>query len=831
MSEETVSLHLPEALVEGELEIITARRQAAGLDTEPLLRGTAGRPSVKRELTGLALSGGGIRSSTFGIGVIQALASAGLFQRADYISTVSGGGYTGSMLSSLLRDAPDPSDLPLAKPEGREEPPVLQHLRNGSNYLDPGGLLNTMRLPAVVGRGLLLNLLLLLPYIMLLVTATELIYEHGRVLEWRMSTAELGSWLRTDLWALLVIAPALLLYYWVMARLGKGKWKLRDRYERGLGAVLLLLIAVALLVPLLHLVGAAIELPLKGPLGLEAWLSRWFTWSVWAIATGVSIGLYAVVKASQHLSRIAGKVILFGAGVAGPMLILALYLFLVVAQADSPFIKGTFPELDQIRADRDTATVVRLRRNLVDQFLRKGIAYEAQLRVPVVYCPAPPADSLPRMPEAWLLAKPTSVEQLTRNFETEDGRRLGQEMCRQPNNAIEDSHYYRVAHLTTRYEVIGAKLRFGGKPSGETLLGDWLFVALAGLLLVFNYLFLDVNQSSLHGFYRDRLSRLYLIRRRKDGSVEPNDDQKLTTLNQPGSVAPYHIINTTLNLQGVTVESSRGRQSDFFFFTKRFCGGPHTGYCRTEDMEQWDDHVNLGTAMAISAAAAAPNMGSTTVKPLVFVLTMLNLRLGYWLPNPKYVRRGRSRPSFLSLRPRSLYLLREAMGALDADHALVNVSDGGHLENLAIYELLRRRCKVIIAVDGEADPNLTFNGLVTLMRLAKIDLGVDINIDLHALKLNPERFSTAHYAVGTIDYGVEDGEPQTGHLIYVKSSMTNDEDPFIKKYRADHPTYPHETTADQFFDEVQFEAYRALGNHVGDRLVRDDQVLNVLALP
>jgi predicted acylesterase/phospholipase RssA len=92
MSEHTVDLHLPAELVEAELETIAARRQAAGLDTEALKNGEPGKPSVKRELTGLALSGGGIRSSTFGIGVIQILARAGLFQRADYISTVSGGG-------------------------------------------------------------------------------------------------------------------------------------------------------------------------------------------------------------------------------------------------------------------------------------------------------------------------------------------------------------------------------------------------------------------------------------------------------------------------------------------------------------------------------------------------------------------------------------------------------------------------------------------------------------------------------------------------------------------------------------------------------------------
>jgi len=266
----------------------------------------------------------------------------------------------------------------------------------------------------------------------------------------------------------------------------------------------------------------------------------------------------------------------------------------------------------------------------------------------------------------------------------------------------------------------------------------------------------------------------------------------------------------------------RGRGSDFFFFSKHFCGGPNTGYVETKSMEDWDKHVNLGTAMAISAAAAAPNMGRTTVRSMVFMLTVLNLRLGYWVPNPQKrfwgikvgptpIRIPRGVP-----RARSPQLWREATSALTASGPLVNLSDGGHLENLAIYELLRRRCKTIVAIDGEADPKLTFEGLVTLIRFAKIDLGVEINIDLDLIKWDADDCTQAHYAIGTIDYGAGD----VGTLVYVKSSVTGDEGPVLKKYRADHGTFPHESTADQFFDELQFEAYLSLGTHVGHLVAR-----------
>lgn len=66
-----------------------------------------------------------------------------------------------------------------------------------------------------------------------------------------------------------------------------------------------------------------------------------------------------------------------------------------------------------------------------------------------------------------------------------------------------------------------------------------------------------------------------------------------------------------------------------------------------------------------------------------------------------------------------------------------------------------------------------------------------------------------------------------GNRISRIKSVTGDEDPFVHKYRADNPAFPHESTADQFFDEVQFEAYRSLGNHVGDEILKDPRA-NVL---
>jgi hypothetical protein len=145
----------------------------------------------------------------------------------------------------------------------------------------------------------------------------------------------------------------------------------------------------------------------------------------------------------------------------------------------------------------------------------------------------------------------------------------------------------------------------------------------------------------------------------------------------------------------------------------------------------------------------------------------------------------------------------------------LNLSDGGHIENLGIYELLRRRCKLIISVDGESDPTYTFEGLMTVVRHAQIDFGTRIDVNLSDIRPNPTTgYSQAHAALCTVHY-----DDQTlGFIIYMKLSVTGNESELIRRYRINHPDFPHQTTLDQFFDEEQFEAYRQLGAHVANGL-------------
>ena len=198
----------------------------------------------------------------------------------------------------------------------------------------------------------------------------------------------------------------------------------------------------------------------------------------------------------------------------------------------------------------------------------------------------------------------------------------------------------------------------------------------------------------------------------------------------------------------------------------------------------------------------------------------------YFIYRAFYAVRHLSKWRWPNVGPR--YLLKEAFGSLNARASHVNLSDGGHIENLAIYQLLKRRCKFIIAVDGEADPKMAFNGLVTLMRFADIDMGITIKIGLDKIRTDENRISQAHWTLGTIKYGLgDDGEEEIGHLLYIKLSLTGDETEYIRAYRRKNRAFPHQSTADQFFDETQFECYRALGEHIALGALDDEKIKRI----
>jgi hypothetical protein len=374
---------------------------------------------------------------------------------------------------------------------------------------------------------------------------------------------------------------------------------------------------------------------------------------------------------------------------------------------------------------------------------------------------------------------------------------------------------------------------------------------------------INVNEFSLHHFYKNRLVRCYLgASNSADGRRTPNlltgfdprDDFPLSVLQADppraeGGAAylgPYPIVNATLNLNTGAELAQQERKAASFVFTPAFCGfDPPSSRESLREVDRaergMDAHAyrstrgysqpagpQVGTTVAISGAAANPNWGYHTSGPMAFLLTVFNARLGWWLGNPRWRDASRHSGPKFALK----YLLAELLGQTTARTKFVNLSDGGHFENLGLYELVRRRCRFIIVSDSEEDAGLTFGSLGGAIRKCRADFGVEIDIDPSPIQKGANGFSRVHCVVGRIRYpepeqafvarmteGLEpiDSPSQTwsqGWLLYLKSSLTGDEPADVLEYRSRFSEFPHQSTADQFFSESQFESYRRLGYHV-----------------
>jgi hypothetical protein len=333
--------------------------------------------------------------------------------------------------------------------------------------------------------------------------------------------------------------------------------------------------------------------------------------------------------------------------------------------------------------------------------------------------------------------------------------------------------------------------------------GQWLLALLATVSTVFAIFPLNVNLTGPHKLYRDRLANTF---------VHMDSDKSSLSLFETNAQdqAPYHLINTAINLPNSNSPTLRDRRCDFFLFSKYWTGSPAVGYWETKTWKSDSQHIDLATAMAISGAAASPHMGLASMPSLASIMTLLNIRLGYWI----------TRPDTRSGTPGFMCLMKEMAGFGMAESSRwLNLSDGGHIENMGVYELLRRRCKFIVCVDGEADRESTFHGQLTLVRHAQIDFGVRIEPRLEEIRQDAKsRLSRSHFHLFRIHYPENSsGEQQAiGLLLYLKLSLTGDESELLKRYRTVSADFPHESTLDQFYDEEQFEVYRQLGVHVAE---------------
>ncbi len=778
-----------------EIESINKRR---GRNNRSKVRQISPKGGVPvHDTIGLSLSGGGIRSAAFSLGALQAINHQGLLKNVDYLSTVSGGGYIGSSLSATMSNSNGEfvfeqgengqSGIAHGLASEISDTEAVGHLRNYSNYLIPRGFRDVLTGVAIVLRGLVANLGFVMPIVLLSAAITVWSNPNRTSLTCTdFFGYPLCKYLPIDSFGLTLffaLVGLVLFFLWALYRsLLRPQMLAEFRANLPfLAAIYLVIIAGVFFCELQpFLIDGMFEIADRG--GFFSFFTGLIK-TLAAIATPIAAlvavfrqQLGAILKntsAESDLSTkflaVFGKTAIWIAALALPLLIWLGYLYLCYW----------------------------------------GIINDK----------AVPGSQGVHTPE-WLLTGATIFSQYATVW-------LGK--------------YANSVVFTT---LIARPMSL-------------LYLTSGLVLLVISWL-LKPNANSLHRLYRDRLSKAFLFDpvNPAEGSVgrnETSQDQKrdfsqldkMRLSNIAPVFAPYHLINAALNIQGSDYANRRGRNADFFLFSPLYVGSFATGYARTREMEASVPALDLATAMAISGAAVSSNMGAQSIRPLTPTLALLNIRLGYWLKNPRYVGRashGLARIGEMlkaSLHIPGSFLWSEITGRLYESSSDVYLTDGGHIENLGIYELLRRRCRVIVAVDAEADPEMHYRAFVTLQRYARIDLGVRIEMPWDKVSATtvglmksrsgekdsppPKPAKGPHMSIGVIDYG----GGAKGFLIYLKSSVTGDENDYVRDYRRRYNEFPHETTGDQFFSEEQFEVYRALGFHIANGALSGDDVVEV----
>lgn len=892
----------------------------------------------------LCFSGGGIRSATVGLGVLQSLARVRLLQKFDFLSTVSGGGYIGSWLSAWiyrhphglagvceeLNARPDSSTAP--------EPPPIGWLRSYSNYLSPRlGWLSSdsWTLIGTYLRNLILNWLVLIPLLIAILALPRLAVS---LVHHEMP----GSGIQTfALWSGVLCALASLLYIHLY-RPGLRTFRLRkdgtptgwERFASQPQFLLCCLVPLVLSAFLFTMNWAwyrnqdteqfeqyeqalkstaalpvNVETPSPPPFpDLPHRLDR-LTWQGHSSSTLFMLGGTALHSVSwiiaffllgrfrqDRLKALWELVVVGLTGAAGGGLLwLSMDLLLPRAPVSScPEWYGVLAAPAFLGVFLFAATLyIGLSSRLTDDQDREwwgrsgswtllvaggwaavsGLVVLGPSGLAALY-----ANEHERLVElmggaAGILSALTSVL-----LGSSSSTSATQEMNTNRQSSLRDLASKLAAPvfilifllflsvLTSQaieWFATAWKLDISWNHIGLNLPIDpwrhinvihntpaWLVsgvIFTAGLIGCLWAFVININKFSLHSVYRNRLIRAYLGASRHkdylDGARNPNqftdfdsaDNIQMSNLAKPepggGTLRkPFHIVNIALNLVNAERLDWQQRKAQSFTVSALHSGSWNLGYRNSEDYgrnKQVGRSISLGTALAISGAAASPNMGYHSSPVVSFLLTLFNVRLGWWLGNPGLAGDMKTllsrRPTYQTACPSFAVdpLLAETFGKTDANHPYVYLSDGGHFENLGLYEMVLRRCHFILVVDAGCDQTCTFQDLGNAIRKIRIDQGIDIDINLDMLqRADKSRYSRWHHAIGTIRYDKVDSGAPVGTLLYVKTSLTGDEPPDVEEYAKQHEAFPHESTADQFFDESQFESYRRLGQHMGREVLR-----------
>jgi len=862
---------------------------------------------TQRRLIGLALSGGGIRSATFNLGLLQALAKKKLLRAFDYVSTVSGGGYIGGWLMAWMhhqgigiKDIEQRLSAPPNPPKETGDLPEVHFLRDYSNYLTPRrGFLRAdfWAFAASYLRNTTLNqIILVLALLALLLVPRTIVYGlyslelaeealQGHLFEM------LQPYMQSQYFALalgLLLGFAAVIFMGLNLVTVDAKRRKRDYWFAKPWAVHTFIAAPLFLASALFTYGCGqfltewgiLDHPkYRAPLlGIFLYFGMWAgsclvrrvvrgkmeasgdgrpgTWLVLSSAalTGAVIGYLFVpfgsilipgnaagvtyskwhimtfgTPASLGIMMIAGvlHIGLMGRGMSdahrewwarlgGWLLIYSIFwLFFFLVAIYFPEWLGKVLDWEKNRTGHPV-TVTGVLAWVVSTaygvfFAKSGDTGKWTPGVPLRQKLLAHAARL--TPYVFILGLLMALSVLAA----------------------------RVANSVTLWGT-GLELPTLAIPSDVNF--DWKVptVCLAFLMAaVFVSWRVDINQFSVHYLYRNRLVRCYLGASVPGRNAQPftgfsdADNLPLGSLkipansDHPRDARPIPILNTSLNVVRGKELAVQTRKARSFAFTPLYAGFTRqlieareweSFFGETQKLASklpgFEDGVTLGTAVAISGAAASPNMGSYSEPALAFLMTLFDVRLGWWVGNPKgnHWEYGSPNVGFYCL-------LQELLGTTSDNSEFVYLSDGGHFENLGLYELVRRKCKLIVASDASWDSGYEFGDLHNAIERCRTDFGVEIRMS----GLNEfvpdgdseghlDKRSKGHYAVGKICYNLDSPE-EDGTIIYLKPALVEGDPDDVLAYAKKNQSFPHDTTADQWFDEAHFENYRALGMTTG----------------
>lgn len=855
-------------------------RHAAGkrIFTQVHTRLDGGEGAPSEPLAALCLSGGGIRSATFNLGVLQALARCKVLGRFDYLSSVSGGGYIASWFEAWRHtahgdvftelDGVKKPDNPLAP-----EPKPIDHLRQYSNYLTPRTGLFSVDLwtaVAVTARNLLLNWLVVVPVLAALVAIPQvaLLIVQGT---WRMN-----AWYMGLAGLVLGFAAHLATFLYRESQLNHTTEVMRSDAPAAAGAKAggrdapgsaagrreVTLMMAPLWVSALLMATAGVWTP--DIMNEKYWTRMVVCAVVWLLVSplvswAVSVLVYRPRGvARRKLGWELVSLLVSGSLAAGVLLFVVVRLGLEWFKAHPPmFVALGIPAFLTIHllahtlfvagaslAERGTGAHAPTTEMDREWWARYSgwvlLAAVGWLGVSGLVMATPwVAHSAGAAFTKWLAgvggASGGVVWLLGKSSRTLSGRR---------DDASGGSAVMElaVAVAAPLFCVVIAMLlalgtaALGGQVTSHADLFDQpmtpevigIFALAMGALAAVGFVaagVVNVNRFSAQAAYRNRLVRAYLgasnQKRAPDpfSGFDPADDfflQELWDDARGREQRPMACINATLNLvSGGEKLAWQQRKAESFSMTPLYCGNFHDGYRRTHEYGGAGG-MRLGSAVAISGAAANPNMGFHSSPGVTFLLALFNARLGAWLGNTGKPGDGTYKlpgPRW-ALRP----IFAELFGQTSNRNPYVNLSDGGHFENLGLYEMVLRRCRYLVVCDAAADPTASFSDLGNAIRKVRIDFGVPI-VFQQAIRISPrDDMETGLYcAMATVRYTAVDEQATDGQLIYIKPAVYGrgtETVPYdVRSYANASKFFPNETTADQWFDESQFESYRALGLH------------------